>query len=175
MQTFYAILDGTATAFNPVTAPITRANLTPFSATDLVNINHLSATTGGWYMDLGIDSVSGIGWRILINPQAYNGIVTFSTLLTSGNACSPSGSSRVYALDYSTVTSVLQPTSVGAPPPPYDSISNFSVIEQGFAGNNGTPEILIGGNNGTNQRVDASLTGTLATRILNWREIPTVD
>jgi len=30
----------------------------------------------------------------------------------------------------------------------------------GFAGNNGTPEILIGGNNGTNQRVDASLTGT---------------
>jgi len=175
MQTFYAILDGTATAFNPVSAPITRANLTPFAATDLVNINHLSATTGGWYMDLGIDPVSGIGWRILINPQAYNGIVTFSTLLTQGNACSPSGSSRVYALDYSTVTSVLQPTIVGAPPPPYDAISNFSVIEQGFAGNNGTPEILIGGNNGTNQRVDASLTGTLATRILNWREIPTVD
>jgi type IV pilus assembly protein PilY1 len=178
MQSFYAILDGTATAFNTVTSPVTRSNLTPFTATNLSTTtgNTLTAGTDGWYMDLGIDAISGVGWRVLINPEAYNGIVTFSTLLTSGSdPCNPSGTSRVYAFDYSTATSVLQPTSTGSAPPPYDSIADFAVIEDRFAGDNGTPEILIGGNNGTNERVNASLTGTLATRILNWREIPTVD
>jgi hypothetical protein len=52
------------------------------------------------------------------------------------------------------------------------------VINLRLAGVNGRPEILAGGNapNGSNiQQVLANLTGTLATRILNWREIPTVE
>jgi type IV pilus assembly protein PilY1 len=171
MQTFYAMLDGTAAAFLPVSTPITRSVLTPVLTTQLTAINSLSASTDGWYTDLGIDSTSGIGWRVLINPQAYNGIVAFTTLLTSGNACSPSGSSRVYALDYSTVTSVLNPTSL-----PYVSYSN-SVIDVRFAGANGNPEIIVGfsAGNPPYAHVPAILTGTLATRILNWREIPTVE
>jgi type IV pilus assembly protein PilY1 len=177
MQSFYAIIDGTATGFNAITAPITRANLTPISNSQLgTSTPNPLLTTGpmGWYTDLGIDAVSGIGWRVILNPQAFNGIVTFATSLTTAtDPCSPQGSSRVYAVDYATVDSVLQPTTVGPPP----SFVTFAVaaINLRFAGANGNPEIIVGFTKGDPQKVSASLTGTLATRILNWREIPTVE
>ena len=177
MQSFYAIIDGTATGFNTVSTPITRANLTPISNSQLgTSTPNPLLTTGpmGWYTDLGIDAVSGIGWRVILNPQAFNGIVTFATSLTTAtDPCSPQGSSRVYAVDYATVDSVLQPATVGPPP----SFVTFAVaaINLRFAGANGNPEIIVGFTKGDPQKVSASLTGTLATRILNWREIPTVE
>jgi type IV pilus assembly protein PilY1 len=177
MQSFYAIIDGTATGFNAVTTPITRANLTPISNSQLgTTTPNPLLTTGpmGWYTDLGIDAVSGIGWRVILNPQAFNGIVTFATSLTTAtDPCSPQGSSRVYAVDYATVDSVLQPAVAGPPP----SFVTFAVaaINLRFAGANGNPEIIVGFTKGDPQKVSASLTGTLATRILNWREIPTVE
>jgi len=177
MQSFYAIIDGTATGFNAVSAPITRANLTPISNSQLgTSTPNPLLTTGpmGWYTDLGIDTVSGIGWRVILNPQAFNGIVTFATSLTTAtDPCSPQGSSRVYAVDYATVDSVLQPAVAGPPP----SFVTFAVaaINLRFAGANGNPEIIVGFTKGDPQKVSASLTGTLATRILNWHEIPTVE
>jgi len=177
MQSFYAIIDGTATGFNAVSAPITRANLTPISNSQLgTSTPNPLLTTGpmGWYTDLGIDTASGIGWRVILNPQAFNGIVTFATSLTTAtDPCSPQGSSRVYAVDYATVDSVLQPAVAGPPP----SFVTFAVaaINLRFAGANGNPEIIVGFTKGDPQKVSASLTGTLATRILNWREIPTVE
>jgi type IV pilus assembly protein PilY1 len=175
MQSFYAILDGTATAFNPVVAPVTRASLTAISVIGLSTINILPAASKGWFTDLGLDAASNIGWRVLLNPQAFNGIVAFSTSLTSStDPCSPQGSSRVYAVDFATATSVLQPTVVGAGPPPFDTYA-LSAINLRFAGANGTPELIVGFVSGQPQLVPASLTGTLATRILNWREIPTVE
>ena len=178
MQSFYAILDGTATAFNAVSAPITRANLTPITNAQLANTTpNPLLTTGpqGWYTDLGIDAGSGIGWRVVLNPQAFNGIVTFATSLTTAtNPCSPQGSSRVYAVDYATVESVLQPTIATDPIPSYVQYT-IAAINLRFAGANGNPEIIVGFAKGSPQKVPASLTGTLATRILNWREIPTVE
>jgi type IV pilus assembly protein PilY1 len=176
MQTFYAILDGNASGFNTVATPITRANLTQLLQTQLINVNTPSAAAQGWYTDLGIDAISNIGWRVVINPQAYNGIVTFSTLLTTGDACSPSGQSRVYALDYSTATSVLTANTTMTSTVPFASYTN-SVIDVRIAGANGVPEIIVGFNAGNPPyaRVPASLTGTLATRILNWREVPTLE
>jgi type IV pilus assembly protein PilY1 len=178
MQTFYTILDGTASVFNAVATPITRANLTQLLQTQLISINTPSVAAKGWYTDLGIDAISNIGWRVIVNPQAYNGIVTFSTLLTTGDACSPSGQSRVYALDYSTATSVLTANTTGASTLPFVSYAN-SIIDVRIAGANGVPEIIVGfsaPNGGSlDARVPASLTGTLATRLLNWREVPTVE
>jgi type IV pilus assembly protein PilY1 len=113
---------------------------------------------------------------MVVNPSAFNGIVIFATNLTTAtDPCNPKGSGRVYAVDYGTVQSVLQP-SVAGPSPPFDTI--FAVINLRLAGVNGAPEILAGGNapNGANiQQVLANMTGTLATRILNWRDIPTVE
>jgi type IV pilus assembly protein PilY1 len=107
MQSFYAIIDGTAASFNAIGAPITRANLTPVTNAQLGGTttgtvinppvpNMLPAGSKGWYTDLGIDSASGVGWRVILNPQAFNGIVTFaSSLTTATDPCIPQGSSRV--------------------------------------------------------------------------------
>jgi type IV pilus assembly protein PilY1 len=180
MQTFYAIIDGTASGFNAVSAPITRANLTPVTNSQLSSSTPnpiLSTGPMGWYTDLGIDAVSGIGWRMVVNPSAFNGIVIFATNLTTAtDPCNPKGSGRVYAVDYATVQSVLQPSVAGDPNPPFDGL--FAVLNLRLASVNGNAEILAGGNapNGNNiQQVPANLTGTLATRILNWREVPTVE
>jgi type IV pilus assembly protein PilY1 len=179
MQSFYAIIDGTASGFNAVSAPITRANLTPIDNLQLSSTTpNPILTTGpmGWYTDLGIDAGSGIGWRMVVNPSAFNGIVIFATNLTTAtDPCNPKGSGRVYAVDYATEQSVLQP-SVAGPNPPFDLI--FAVNNLRVASVNGTPAILAGGNasGGSNiARPPSNLTGTLATRILNWREIPTVE
>lgn len=183
-QSFYAVIDGTAAGFNPVTAPITRAGLTPISTAQTISgtPNTLPAASKGWFTDLGFDtSGSGIGWRVILNPQAFNGIVTFATSLTTAtNPCSPQGSSRVYALDYGTVLSVLQP--VPNPSNPSGPLINVAfvtytvaAINLRYAGANGNPEIIVGFTKGDPERVNASLTGTLATRILNWREVPTVE
>jgi type IV pilus assembly protein PilY1 len=170
MQSFYAILDGTAAGFSTVTTPITRANLTQLTTSNLTQINTLPTASKGWFTDLGLDPASGIGWRVILNPQAFNGIVAIATSLTSSNdPCSPQGSSRVYALDFSTGTSVLQPSSL-----PYVNYA-AAAINLRFTGANGSPELIVGFTAGSPQKVPASLTGTLATRILNWREVPTVE
>jgi type IV pilus assembly protein PilY1 len=177
MQSFYAIMDGTATAFNPVATPITRAVLTPIDVVQLTDgVNNVVLPSQGWVTDLGIDAGSGIGWRMILNAQAFNGIVTFATSLTTSNdPCSPQGTSRVYAVDYATADSVLQPLIVGGPTPPFINFSH-SVDNLRIAGDNGQAEILASTNDKpAPQRVGASLTGTLATRILNWREVPTVE
>jgi type IV pilus assembly protein PilY1 len=179
MQSFYAIIDGTASGFNAVSAPITRANLTPIDNTQLSSTTPnpiLSTGPMGWYTDLGIDAGSGIGWRMVVNPSAFNGIVIFATNLTTAtDPCNPKGSGRVYAVDYATEQSVLQP-SVAGPNPPFDLL--FAVNNLRVADVNGTPAILAGGNASGGSNIvspPANLTGTLATRILNWREIPTVE
>jgi type IV pilus assembly protein PilY1 len=184
MQSFYAILDGTASGFNPVSTPILRANLTPVTNTQLGGTagapptpptpNLLLAGTKGWYTDLGIDA-SGVSWRVILNPQAFNGIVTFATSLTTAtDPCSPQGSSRVYAIDYATVDSVLEPNVSGDPIPPFAQFT-VAAINLRFAGANGSPEIVVGFTSGVPAKVPANLTSLLATRILNWREIPTVE
>jgi type IV pilus assembly protein PilY1 len=177
MQSFYGIIDGTASGFNAVATPITRSNLTQITNLELSSTtpNPLSTGSMGWFTDLGIDASSGIGWRVILNPAAFNGIVTFATSLTTAtNPCSPQGSSRVYAVDYATVQSVLQPTLAADPIPPFDTYA-VAAINLRFAGANGNPEIIVGFTKGNPEKVPASLTGTLATRILNWREVPTVE
>jgi len=177
MQSFYAIIDGTSSGFSPVTSTITRSNLTPVTNAQLGTgvPNPMVAGTMGWYTDLGVDAASGIAWRVVLNPQAFNGIVTFATSLTTAtDPCSPQGSSRVYAVDYATVDSVLLPPVVGGPIPSFDQYT-VAAINLRFTGANGNPEIVVGFTKGAPEKVSASLTGTLATRILNWREIPTVE
>jgi type IV pilus assembly protein PilY1 len=183
IQSFYAILDGTASGFPIVSTPITRSNLTAITNAQLNNTatdgsvipNPLVVGSLGWYTDLGLDTASNIAWRVVLNPQAFNGIVTFATSLTTAtDPCSPQGSSRVYAIDYATVDSVLLPTVVTDPIPAYIQYG-VAAINLRFTGANGNPEIVVGFAKGNPERVNASLTGTLATRILNWREIPTVE
>ena len=164
-QTFYAILDGTAGAFSTVSAPVTRSQLTQVS--DVTAGITLSNTSKGWYLDLGASG--GVGWRMVINPIAFNGVVGFSSLLTTGDACSPSGQSRVYAVNYGTGRSVLLPANSG-----FLSVSN-SVIDLRFVSVDGTTRIVAGTTKGETKKVDADLTSGISLRLLNWREVPTMN
>jgi type IV pilus assembly protein PilY1 len=142
MQTFYAILDGNAGAFNAVPTPITRSNLT--QVTDVTKSITLSATSQGWYYDLGTSS--GIGWRVVVNPIAYNGFVIFSALLTSGNACTPAGNSEVYVLNYTNAKSDTQASSTDSTIVAFTSIAGDVTSERIFSNpaNNGNPQLIVG-------------------------------
>lgn len=165
VQTFYAILDGTAGAFSTVSTPVTRSQLTQVS--DVTAGITLSNTSKGWYLDLG--ATGGVGWRMVINPVAFNGIVGFSSLLTTGDACSPSGQSRVYAVNYGTGRSVLLPATTG-----FVSVSN-SVIDLRFVSVDGTTRIVAGTTKGETKKVDADLSSGISLRLLNWREVPAMN
>lgn len=167
-QSFYGILDGTAGAFSSVASPATRSDLTP--VTDVLTGISLSGTSRGWYIDLGTNGTGSntVGWRIVTPPVAYNGVVAFSSMLTTGDACSPSGKSRVYVLDFTTGKTKLSPTA------PYQAFTN-SVTDLRFVSLNGRPLLIAGDNQGGIQKVGADLSGSSSIKLLNWRELPTVD
>jgi len=167
MQSFYGIIDGNAAAFATFSTARTRTSLT---SADLVNGTDLS-TGPGWYVDFGIDSASSYGWRMIENPTTYGGLVAFATLLPTGDACSPSGKGRVYALDFTTGKSVLVGTPAGVP---YAS-SDDAIINIKFVGVDGKARLYTGDVKGN--VVNRAFTPPTPTsvRLLNWREVPTVD
>lgn len=67
-QGFYALIDGSAPAFNTAASlpagvgfPLARGNLT--ALTDLTTGASFAGSSMGWYVDLGTDSGSAIAWR----------------------------------------------------------------------------------------------------------------
>ena len=176
-QSFYVIVDGTAGAFSTFSMPITRSVLTPITNSGLTAGLTDSPTFKGWYIDLGNDSTSGIAWRVNVNPTAYNGTVSFAALLTSGNACSPGGTGEVYAVNYATATSIL--TSANANNNVTFTSPVVSVNYVGVSGlSNGagkTTQLVVCTADGNCYRVPANLTSAIATKLLNWRELPTAE
>jgi type IV pilus assembly protein PilY1 len=167
VQSFYAIMDGAAGSFKTVTTPVTRATLTP--VTDVTQGATIPATSNGWYYDLGAS------WRVVTGAVAYNGIVAFAPLATSTNACSPSGTSEVYAINYATGTSVLSSNTTGSTTPAaYESFAT-AITNLTFVSANNTTELIAGTTAGVISQVPANLSGTIATRLLNWLEIPTAE
>jgi type IV pilus assembly protein PilY1 len=166
-QTFYAIIDGTAGGFSGVSTPITRSNLT--AVADITAGVIIPAGSKGWYYDLPSR------YRVTSMPVTFNGIVAFSALVPTTDPCSPQGSSNVYAVDYSTGQSVLNPASGSTTPAANvtfpSAVTNLKIVET----NGDTPELIAGTATGTVSQVGANLTGTLSTRLLNWREIPTAE
>jgi type IV pilus assembly protein PilY1 len=139
--------------------------------TDLTQGVTVPATSNGWYYDLPSGS------RVVANPVAYNGVVAWATLIASTNACSPSGSSNVYAVDYSTGKSVLSPPlSTSTTPAVYQSfttsITNLSFVSATSAN---SVELIAGQTSGTISKVPANLSGVVTTRMLNWVELPTAE
>jgi type IV pilus assembly protein PilY1 len=172
MQTFYVIKDGTTGGFLPVSTPITRALLT--QVTDLTLGQTIPTTSDGWYYDFGT------GWRDVTGyPESYNGIVIFSVLSVSTNACSPSGTSEVYGINYATGTSVLNASSTstgstGSTTLVSDIAYNSAITNMEVVNANGTIELIAGTTTGSITKVQ-TVGGTLSTRVLNWRDIPTAE
>jgi len=191
MQSFYVIVDGTAGAFAPAPAtPLTRSNLQAVTTSNLTAGISLSSTILGWYIDLGIDTASGIGWRVNIDPVAYNGTVSFATLLTSSDPCSVTGRAEVYAVNYATGTSILTSAPLG-----YVTFSS-GLANLNMVGVNGSPELVAstttGGGTSSSSSSSSNTTGStgtactaceiptsmssiVTTRLLNWREVPSAE
>ncbi|RST51859.1 pilus assembly protein [Variovorax sp. MHTC-1] len=164
-QSFYAIVDGTAGSFNAVGSAITRARLT--QVTDVTTGATLSSTSMGWYLDLDVDTA--VSWRMVSTPATYSGVVAFSSLLTTGDACSPSGQSRVFAINYGTGRSVLLSAPDG-----YAAISS-AVTDLRFVGVDGSPRLIAGTTKGDIAKIPTDLKSGISLRLLNWREVPAVN
>lgn len=166
-QTFYAITDGTAGAFNASAKTATRSSLK--GVTDLTVGIAPSSTSPGWYYDIGGSM------RVVVNPVAFNGVVAFSALATSIDACSPSGQSSIFAVNFGTATSVLNPASQNSMTPAVDVALTSSVTSLKFVTNNYSPQLVAGTAVGSILNVPANLLVGAGTKMLSWREIPTVN
>jgi hypothetical protein len=127
---------------------------------------------------LGNDSTSGYAWRVDIKPAAYNGTVSFAAFLPSGNACALSGLGEIYSVNYATATSILtsQPTGYYAVPSAvvnlnYIGLTSSSVNTAGSS----SAELIAGLANGSVIKIPQTPATSIATRILNWRELPSVQ
>jgi type IV pilus assembly protein PilY1 len=182
-QSFYVIMDGTAGSFNAVTTPIMRTNLQSVTASGLVAGITLTPTQKGWYIDLGTDSTSGYAWRVDIKPAAYDGTVAFAAFLPSGNACALSGLGEIYSVNYATATSILtsQPTGYYAVPSAVVNLNYIGLTTTSVGTGNGSSsgtssaELIAGLANGSVVKIPQTPPTGIATRILNWRELPTVQ
>jgi len=166
VQSYYAIIDGNAATFGVAgtTYPIRRADLDAVS--DLTEGVALGNGDLGWYVDLGVDD--NVAWRMTSAATSYSGVVAFTTLKTAGDACSPSGSSRIYALDFGAGKTVLADGS------PFQSV-NAAITDLRFLSVDGKVRLVSGDNQGTMRNTPINLPGIMGLRLLNWREVPTVD
>ncbi|MGJ7581715.1 pilus assembly protein [Variovorax sp. RHLX14] len=161
-QSFYALIDGTASTFSTITTAATRSDL--MQVADPAAGVALNTSSRGWYTELG--SSGGVALRISSEIDAFNGIVAFSSLLTTGDACSPAGTSRVYVLNFATGKTVLVSRLAYVP------FTN-AVTDLKFITADGKPQLVVGDTTGVITKVDADLNSGTTLRLLNWREIPT--
>jgi type IV pilus assembly protein PilY1 len=176
-QAFFAIIDGTG--LQPGTAaqlpagvsyPVVKSNLKQLvDLTQKVTID--PATHVGWWYDLGVGA-GNLGWRVIIEPTAFNGIVAFTSMVPSGEVCSPSGSSRVYAIDLGTGQSML--TSGNSTVAFLNSVSGV-VGDLRFYSVSGKPRLIAGSDKGEVKNQSGTWTTGLGVRRLNWRELPLAD
>lgn len=172
-QTFYAINDGTRSAFfTNLTAPIGF----PFSRASMIDNNTIAglgsalpSNKTGWYVDLGF-GISGVGYRINVDMRSSAGTIAFIANLTGGDECAPSGSHRTYALTYGTGKTVITPdigfqyktgTGLGTA----ITVYNSAPYEKG-------QKIVISDDSGNaSDPIDTEAGGSTGFTPLNWREL----
>ena len=177
-QVFAAYMDGNGNTFNSaaalpsgITFPIQRSNLVQHTNLTLpVSVN--PATQMGWWVDLGT-AAAGNGWRVISDASSFYGIVTFVAMVPNGDACNPSGTSRVYSVDVGTGESQLI-DSTGATIA-YSGALPGVVIEHRTYSVNGTPRLIACNDIGQCSPLSRRTPAGLGLRRLNWRELPLAD
>jgi type IV pilus assembly protein PilY1 len=158
-----------------VSFPITRSNLA-INADTLVGVTP-TATHMGWVLDLGSGPAS-IGWRVLLDPTPFYGVIAFASNLTmSTDACNASGESRIYGLDMANGKSVLTTTvteggTVATVVTRYYNGMGGRITDLRFVSVDGRVRLVGGNDQGTTKSVPGSFGATTSWRILNWREVP---
>jgi type IV pilus assembly protein PilY1 len=186
-QTFYAIADGNGSHFNqdpadlpsgihfPITRAVLAANTNPL---DGHTTAYDPATQMGWYEELG--QSGGIGWRVTSDAASLLNQVAWAATLPNGDACNPSGSSRVYGRDFGTSTSTIG-TRVGSvfTPELYKDLAAMGlkgmVTDLRYLSKNGKAALFSGTDSGGFQELDTADPASQGLRRLNWRELQTVE
>ena len=176
-QTFYAIWDGTGMGFNAAANLPPGVNF-PVDRSELANNTNLIAgvavnpsTPMGWYIDLGAGTQS-IAFRVITDPTSFFGVVSFAAVLPNGNACAPSGSSRVYAVEFGSGKSVLLQATQ---PIAYSEHIAGVVTDVRFLSVNGKVRLVGGSDPGQVGTLPGNFGAAMALRRLNWRELPTTN
>jgi len=183
-QSFWAIKDGSASRFNSaarlpagVSFPIKRADMLP-NNDPLVGVTFNQPDQMGWYLDLGAGN-GNIGWRVTTDAASFLGSVSFAATLPSGDACSPSGTSRIYALGLDGGASVLVsdvvPGNAAPPVIAYSSAIVGVVTNLRFFSVAGTARLIAGSDTGVLKAIPGKYGVSSIMRRLNWRELPTAD
>ena len=186
-QTYYGITDGTGEfgGFLPLPpSPITKSNLQQVIDPLVgVEVNHL--TRRGWYHNLGA-AAGGQAYRVVFRPSSFYGSATFvATALDASNVCSPSGSSKIYSVDFSTGRSLLRLLSSGSSSSSGGSTTTSTAVPFIETGTNvtdikdlsvnGRREIIYGDDRGGLSQARTEAAPGLPSRRMNWREIPTLN
>ena len=172
-QSFYSLGDGSLARFDTTGPfPRTRSDLTP--VTDLTSG---SSEPTNWYIDLGTETIASgpdrgmtNAWRvtdpavILRQGPTY---AAFAAVLPTGDACEPSGHSRVYAINVATGQSALEDGS------PYFSVSGIVIDMKHFLVGAKT-RFLVGTDSGQRKEIKLRPSSSIVTTT-NWREIPVAD
>lgn len=184
-QRFFAILDGTNAAFsNDGTVGGKKSDLPtgvtfPLTVAKMRQLTDLNAKIAldlrkevGWYLDLGV-ATGGQGWRVLSDPTSYYGTVAFAaTAPSSGDACSPNGNSRVYALDLGTGSCALKGTGTTCySSPPEGVIVDVQIIADPPNSDPQTTRVVYGDDKGKVGANELRRPPNLGLQRLNWREI----
>ncbi|MEO5734072.1 MAG: PilC/PilY family type IV pilus protein, partial [Rubrivivax sp.] len=174
-QVFAAILDGNNNGFN--TQPLPTGVTYPIQRTNLVQLTDLRTKTTidfntrmGWWIDLEA-AAGGSTWRVISEPSSFYGVVTFAAMVPNGDACNPSGMSRVFSVDVGSGKSQLLDDSGNTIA--YASVPGV-VTEHKTYSVNGVPRLIVSTDQGGIMPLNRPpLTNVL--RRLNWRELPLSD
>ena len=120
----------------------------------------------GWYLDLGVEA--GVGLRVVSNATSFNGIVAFAPLLTTADACNPPAPAASLPSISPMAASALVPAVAY-------QVFPSSVTDLRFVSVDGKARLVAGDVEGRLTRVRFRPPASVALRLLNWREVPTVD
>ena len=175
-QSFFAVIDGTANTFATTAPggaafPVTRSQLVEH--TDLTSPVVVDTTSkAGWWFNLGL-ATAGNGWRVITEPSAFYGVVTFVAMLPNTSACNPSGVSRVFSVDVGSGQSQL--TNDSGTTIAYSEALSGVVIEHRTYSVEGKPRLVACNDLGTCAGLRRREPGAIGLRRLNWRELPLAD
>lgn len=189
LQSFYAIADGTgqaggfwSTPPGQEAFPIERSALAANTSL-LDGIGSAPASSLGWYLDLSgkpaptletneettEEGTVEIAERVDVNPDANFGIVAFAANLPNGDACNPSGTSRVFGLRIGDGRSVLTNSEGGRVS--YVNNTTGTITDVLIQRTNGRIRLNVGDSSGDARNVPGDLSSGLGITRLNWRVV----
>ncbi|BDI04676.1 hypothetical protein CATMQ487_16460 [Sphaerotilus microaerophilus] len=179
IQSFYALIDGTASAFyttstlpTGVTFPVTRAKLNANTSLT-TGIGASPAQPMGWYYDLGTHATTGVAERITIAPAVNYGVVGVAINTPDAQPCSPSPTSKVMAVNFATGQTALTNSSGSAIT--MTTATAGITSDLAFKNIGGKIRLIAGRSNGQVSNLPGNFTSAAGLRRLNWREVPTIN